>query len=278
MLQPRSACISSPTQPADAAGCSITPRTRRCSTASHASRRETLTALLSTGGLFCLQPSAPAAAAAPPAAPPKPFCAVVDNVPMWAFNTPWQVRSTSMLLAHPRQQPWQLPMTLKGFLAMLWYMCTLQCTTAQWAGLKQNCTLHTVTTKLHLLNLARCLKAVQPPLHVHEATVGHISSWYSYIQQEDLVSFAGGKTWYRWVNYVPPEAGGLGGLLTSWQRRYSPAAPDKVSELACIGAGVDLTRQHSPTGPVHTLEVQQCSWWWPKVHAPFPLQAPGNIR
>jgi hypothetical protein len=43
------------------------------------------------------------------------------------------------------------------------------------------------------------------------------------------VAFAGGKTWYRWVNYVPPDAGGLGGLLTTWQRRYSPAAPDKVS-------------------------------------------------
>jgi len=48
--------------------------------------------------------------------------------------------------------------------------------------------------------------------------------------QEDLVSFAGGKTWYRWVNYVPPASGGLGGVLTSWQRRYSPAAPDKVRE------------------------------------------------
>jgi hypothetical protein len=48
------------------------------------------------------------------------------------------------------------------------------------------------------------------------------------------VDFAGGKTWYRWVNYVPPDKGGLQGLATAWQRRYSPAAPDKVSRLMVL--------------------------------------------
>jgi hypothetical protein len=40
------------------------------------------------------------------------------------------------------------------------------------------------------------------------------------------VDFAGGKTWYRWVNYVPPA--GKGGLFARLTRRYSPVAPDKV--------------------------------------------------
>lgn len=53
--------------------------------------------------------------------------------------------------------------------------------------------------------------------------------------QEDLVDFAGGKTWYRWVNFVPPDKGGLQGLATAWQRRYSPAAPDKVSKCSIVG-------------------------------------------
>lgn len=56
-------------------------------------RRDTLksagVAVLSSSLLLPAQRSS-AAATAPPTPPTKPFCAVVDNVPSWAYNTPWQ--------------------------------------------------------------------------------------------------------------------------------------------------------------------------------------------
>ncbi|KAF8064534.1 pip [Scenedesmus sp. PABB004] len=61
-------------------------RPARCCVAAAATRREAL--LAGGGAALGLAAARPAAAAAPP--PPKPFCAVVDRPPAWAFATPWQ--------------------------------------------------------------------------------------------------------------------------------------------------------------------------------------------
>lgn len=49
--------------------------------------------------------------------------------------------------------------------------------------------------------------------------------------QEDVVEFAGGKTWYRWVNNVAPQ--GSGGLLSSI--KGSSAADNKLPVLVISG-------------------------------------------
>lgn len=57
----------------------------------NSSRRDTLAAGLAVlPAIDNLWQPLPASAAV--AAPPKPFCGVVDRVPSWAYNTPWQVR------------------------------------------------------------------------------------------------------------------------------------------------------------------------------------------
>lgn len=50
--------------------------------------------------------------------------------------------------------------------------------------------------------------------------------------QEDIIDFAGGKSWYRYVNYAPPASSGLFGRL---QRAYSPVAEDKLPVLVLPG-------------------------------------------
>lgn len=113
-------------------------RPRRCSVVTHTGRRDTLLAgLVATGSLLLPLDDASAAAAAPAAR--KPFCAVVDQVPAWAYNTPWR---------------------------------------------------------------------------------------------EDLVSYAGGKTWYRFVNYLPPPSGFINKLT---RNLASNIAQDKAPLLVLAG-------------------------------------------
>ncbi|WIA19024.1 hypothetical protein OEZ85_003685 [Tetradesmus obliquus] len=65
------------------------------------------------------------------------------------------------------------------------------------------------------------------------AVVDQVPAWaYNTPWREDLVSYAGGKTWYRFVNYLPPPSGFINKLT---RNLASNIAQDKAPLLVLAG-------------------------------------------
>lgn len=57
---------------------------------------------------------------------------------------------------------------------------------------------------------------------------------------EDTTPFAGGVTWFRVANYVPPA--GSGGPLAGLARRYSPVAEGKLPILVRVSGAARIIK------------------------------------